>query len=283
MEFLQLKYFCSAAETENFSHAAKRFDIPASGISQSIKRLEKELGVRLFTRTANRVTLTEEGKIFLGAAKRSLDLLESTKAQLSDKEESVGGEIRLSVLTSRSLIMKMIEFFKEKYEDVSFVINHNTNFKANEFDIMISDEEIYYKAFERKLLLTEDLLLAVKKNNPIAKMKKINAEVLKGQNFISTTEGSSLFRHTNRICYSEGFAPNIKIQGDDPLYLRKYIELGLGIAFVPESWAEGFSDNIALLKIGDYKRHTYLFCNRERNQTRAIKLFLEMLINYISY
>lgn len=283
MEFLQLKYFCSAAETENFSHTAKIFEVPASGISQTIKRLEKELGVRLFTRSANRVTLTEEGKIFLGGAKRALDLLENTKSQLSDSEETIRGEIKLSVLTNRQLVAKMIEYFKEKYEDVNFVINHNCNFKANEFDIMISDEEIYYRAFERKPLITEDLFLAVKKNNPVAKTKKINAEVLKNQIFISTTEGSSLFRHTNRICYSEGFVPNIAIQGDDPFYLRKYIELGLGIAFVPESWAEGFSDNVALLKIGDYKRSTYLFCNTERTQTKAIKLFLEMLTNYISY
>ena len=283
MEFLQLKYFCSAAETENFSHTAKIFDVPASGISQTIKRLEKELGVKLFTRSANRVVLTEEGKIFLGGAKRALALLEDTKSQLTDTSEAIRGEIKLSVLTNQELVVKMIEYFKEKYEDVNFVINHNSNFKANEFDIMISDEEIYYKSFERSVLITEDLFLAVRKNNPLARIKKINAEVLKDQTFISTTEGSSLFRHTNRICYAEGFVPNIAIQGDDPLYLRKYIELGLGIAFVPESWAEDFSDNVALLKIGDYKRNTYLFCNTERAQTRAIKLFLEMLTNYISY
>lgn len=283
MEFLQLKYFCSAAETENFSHTAKIFEVPASGISQTIKRLEQELGVRLFTRSANRVMLTEEGKIFLGGAKRAMELLEATKAQLSDTSELVGGEIRLSVLTNRQLVAKMIEYFKEKYEDVNFLINHNSNFKANEFDIMISDEEIYYKAFERQLLITEDLFLAIKKSNPIAKKKKINAEVLKDQIFISTSEGSSLFRHTNRICYAEGFVPNIAIQGDDPMYLRKYIELGLGIAFVPESWVEEFSDNVAFLKIGDYRRNTFLFCNTERPQSRAVKLFLEMLKNYMSY
>lgn len=281
MEFLQLRYFCSAAETENFSHTAKIFDVPPSGISQTIKRLEKELGVKLFMRSANRVMLTEEGKIFLGGAKRALEILETTKAQLTDGEDAIRGEIKISVLTNRHVIAKLIEYFKEKYEDVNFVINHDCNFKANDFDVMISDEEIYYRSFERSVLITEELLLAVKKTNPIVKRKKINAEVLKGEKFISTTEGSSLYRHTNRICYNEGFVPDIAIRGDDPYYLKKYIELGLGIAFVPESWADSFSENIMLLKIGDYKRNTYLFVNAERTQSRAVKLFVETLKNYL--
>lgn len=48
MELLQLKYFCDAAETENFSKTAKKYLVPTSNISQSIKRLERELGVELF-------------------------------------------------------------------------------------------------------------------------------------------------------------------------------------------------------------------------------------------
>ena len=48
MELLQLKYFKDAALTENFSHTAKNFYVPQSAVSQSIKRLETELGVELF-------------------------------------------------------------------------------------------------------------------------------------------------------------------------------------------------------------------------------------------
>ena len=154
MEFLQLRYFCSAAETEIFSHTAKIFDVPPSGISQTIKRLEIELGVKLFMRSANRVMLTEEGKIFLGGAKRALEILETTKAQLTDGEDALRGEIKISVLTNRHVIAKLIEYFKEKYEDVNFVINHDCNFKANDFDVMISDEEIYYRSFERSVLIS---------------------------------------------------------------------------------------------------------------------------------
>ena len=48
MELLQLKYFCDAAQSENFSKTAKKFGVPTSNISQSVKRLEKELSTPLF-------------------------------------------------------------------------------------------------------------------------------------------------------------------------------------------------------------------------------------------
>ena len=48
MEILQLKYFCDSAVTGNFSATAKKFMVPPSAVSQSIKRLENELGTTLF-------------------------------------------------------------------------------------------------------------------------------------------------------------------------------------------------------------------------------------------
>ena len=64
MELLQLLYFCDAAETQNFSGTARKYNVPTTGISQSIKRLEKELGVLLFDRTSNGISLNKRGKDF---------------------------------------------------------------------------------------------------------------------------------------------------------------------------------------------------------------------------
>ncbi|MBE6701432.1 MAG: LysR family transcriptional regulator [Ruminococcaceae bacterium] len=282
MEFLQLRYFCSAAETENFSHTAKKFKVPVSGVSQTIKRLENELGVTLFMRSANKIVLTEEGKIFYGGARRAIEILDNAKAQLSSNNEGVRGKIKISVLTNRNLVMNIIEYFKKKYPEVLFTINHNLDFDPKDYDVLISDDEIVYKDFERKLFTSEDIYLAVEKNNPIVKLNNITPDVLSSNNFISTSKDTSLWRHTHRICFSKGFSPNVSIKCDDTTYLRKYIELGLGIAFVPESWRDVLTDNVALLKIGDYKRNTYMFYNLDALQSKAVKLFIDTLTNYAS-
>ena len=62
MELLQLKYFYESANTESFTKTAQRHLIPVSSVSASIKRLEKELGCKLFDRTSNRIKLNQNGK-----------------------------------------------------------------------------------------------------------------------------------------------------------------------------------------------------------------------------
>ena len=72
MVLLQLKYLCTAARLENFSRAAKFHNIPQSAISKTIAQLERELGVQLFARNGNRVTLNERGKLFCREVSRAL-------------------------------------------------------------------------------------------------------------------------------------------------------------------------------------------------------------------
>ena len=79
MEILQLKYFCDAAQTENFSVTAAKHHVPTSCVSQSVRRLEKELGCELFFRSANRISLNENGKRFYGGVQRALNALEEAK------------------------------------------------------------------------------------------------------------------------------------------------------------------------------------------------------------
>ncbi len=71
MELRQLRYFVKAAETLNFSEAAKGLYITQSTLSQQIRQLETELDVQLFQRNSHEVTLTEAGAELLPYAKRN--------------------------------------------------------------------------------------------------------------------------------------------------------------------------------------------------------------------
>ena len=72
MELRQLRYFVKAAETLNFSEAAKGLYITQSTLSQQIRQLETELDVQLFQRNSHEVTLTEAGAELLPYAKETL-------------------------------------------------------------------------------------------------------------------------------------------------------------------------------------------------------------------
>lgn len=79
MDLQQLKYFKTVATLGKISEAAESLFISALALSTSISRLEKELGVRLFDRTGNRITLNAQGTIFLKHANQILLNLENAK------------------------------------------------------------------------------------------------------------------------------------------------------------------------------------------------------------
>ena len=62
MEILQLRYFFDSAKTESFAKTAEKYMVPPTSVSASVKRLEIELGCKLFDRSCNRIMLNSNGK-----------------------------------------------------------------------------------------------------------------------------------------------------------------------------------------------------------------------------
>lgn len=280
-ELLQLKYFCDAAQTQNFSKTAQKYFVPPSNISQSICRLEDELDIKLFDRSANKIQLNKNGKEFYTRVSKALSLIEEAKKSVHD--EVLCGEIRLCVRTNRRCISGITEKFKKLYPEVSFVINHSFPASNDEYDLIIADDTLKCSNMKKELLIREDLLLAIDKDNPLTSKVKITKKDLETQKFITLSPPGNLYGHTVAICNSMGFSPNIVIQCDDPHYVRKYVSLGWGIAFVPSySWNELFEKNVVLKKIGDFKRNTYVIWNENKFVPKRVKLFLDMLRNELN-
>ena len=279
MELLQLTYFCDAARTENFSHTAEKFKVPPSNISQTVKRLESELGVKLFKRSSNKVVLSEEGKIFYEEAKIALDALSRAKSRLSDLDGLGAGEIRLLIRTCRRVVTAAIEQYKQKYPGTSISINHTPEDSLEDYDFIISDSISSPSDFEEEFLVSERILLAAKSGSEIEKMRPRSLAELSGERFVAL-DGSRLFEFTEELCKSVGYSPNAVIRTDDPYYVRKYVEMGLGVALVPSvSWKGQFAENVALIDIGGYTRDTKLFVRKEKVLTKSEKAFYEILLS----
>lgn len=92
VDTLQLKSFVAIAETGTFGLAAATVNRTQSALSLQIKKLEEQLGCELFDRTGRKVVLTPEGEIFLGYAKRIIQLQWEVFSRL--REPAVEGEIR---------------------------------------------------------------------------------------------------------------------------------------------------------------------------------------------
>ena len=278
MELLQLKYFCDAANSENFSQTAKKFGVPPSDISQSIRRLERELDVALFVRRANSITLNEKGREFYQRISASLSLISDAVASVRDDEAS--GRIRICINANRRIVMDAIEKYRRVYPSVEIITTHFTDSTADEFDMIIDSDDVRLSGFEKRLLISERIQLAVRNDSKYASLEKIDIASLSDEAFVSMSEKSSIYNLTKSICRDFGFSPKIAMQSDDPFYVRKCVELGLGICFVPEfSWRGLFSDSVVLKEVVGYKRDTFLYFDPKKHIPLCVKRFIEMLLD----
>ncbi|MBQ9922216.1 MAG: LysR family transcriptional regulator [Clostridia bacterium] len=278
MELLQLTYFCSAAETENFSVTARKYGVPASNISQSIHRLEDELGQKLFDRSANRIKLNANGIILYENTKKALNLLTDAKDRIC-KNDELSGEIKLLIETNRRLVSNAIEKFRIQHENVSFFINHTPEIGLSDYDFIVTDRLISNKYLEKTLLLSEDIHLAVKKTNPIAQKNNLCLSDLEHERFVTMGKINGLHSLVRDLCADAGFVPDIAVQSDDPYYVRRYVEMGLGVTLFPAlSWKGLFSDDVICVKITDVARNTYVYRDSRKYLSKVAETFIEMLI-----
>ena len=157
MELLQLTYFCDAAESQNFSRTAEKYLVPPSNISQSVKRLEAELGVCLFARNKNRVRLNAAGHAFLCEVKAALRHLERAKEAVRETEGR--GSIRINVHIDRRVVMQVVERFRTAFPRVAIAVTHEPQKGDAPFDLVVSDRPLSFAEFFSEKVAEEAIVL----------------------------------------------------------------------------------------------------------------------------
>lgn len=261
MELLQLTYFCYAARAESFSEVARIFRVPPSSVSLSVKRLEKELGTSLFDRSANRLSLNENGRRFLSRAQEALGLLDRAKSELCNERGEVGGEVRILIRANRRIVTEKIAAFRMKHPKVFFSIHHKPLSEGEGYHLIVSEKPPKTGSYERLPFLEEKMMLAVPKGHPFVERKSVPIEALGEERLIGMTRGSDLREYTDRIFRLAGISPALAIECDDPYYVREYVRIGLGVAVFPSvSWQNQFDKDVCFCTIdGDFCRRTDIF------------------------
>jgi len=100
LENFRLKVFRTVAEHLSFHKAAEHLFLTQPAVTQQVKALEDELGVRLFDRTPKGVSLTEQGSLLLGYAQKAAALAADAEEKLASRDGKLSGEFALGVSTT---------------------------------------------------------------------------------------------------------------------------------------------------------------------------------------
>lgn len=281
MELLQLRYFATVARTLNISQAAKHHFIPQPAMSKTISKLEKELGVTLFDRYKNRLTLTDEGKTFYQAVSRSLSAIDDAATQITNTDAPLKGELNILVLQHRETIVDCIMAFKKRYPQVSFRIFYERD-AAEDFDICIACERPDEDFNSNVCLITEPLKLVVSSEHPAAKLPAVSFRELQQEEFALISHHSNLWLQTAIQCREAGFEPKASITCSDLHCLMKYIGAGMAVTLGPEvAWKNLRSEYVAFVPtVPALFRSTYIFWNPLRSASRLQDAFREFTVEY---
>src|SRR4051794_4469780 len=103
MELRHIRYFVAVAEELHFRRAAERLHVAQPAVSEQIRKLEEELGVRLFDRTQRNVALTDAGAAMLTEAHRVLRHAEAAQLAARNALDRPGGELRIGYVPTALL------------------------------------------------------------------------------------------------------------------------------------------------------------------------------------
>ena len=291
----QLRILKAVATEKNFTKAAEILYISQPSLSKQIKTLEKNLDILLINRENNKISLTENGKVFLQYSERILALCEESCRALIDLKNGDRGNLTVgaSQTIGTYLMPRVLALFAQNYPQIDLKVQVNStrlianNVLNREIDIAVVGGEIpneLRKNLTIKHFVEDELSLIISKSHPFAKKKKINKENLYYLNFITLNSNSTIRKFIDNILIQNGIETKqlkIIMQFNSIEGIKTAVSLGLGAAFVSSSAIEKEVElkTIEILKIENIRitRTLSIISNPESYKSKAFDLFYNEL------
>jgi DNA-binding transcriptional LysR family regulator len=292
MELRHLRYFVQVAEELHFARAAASLGISQPPLSQQIKALEDELGVRLFERTSRRVALTPAGKLFLGAAKATLEQAE--RAVLIARRAARGelGELAIGFSASAPFIPQIaraIYEFRRTFPEIRLTLTET----GGSAEISAIEDGLLDLGFLRrssrpalpdtvtaKLLLSERLYVAMRPDHPLAERPALSFQDLAGEPmlFYASDHRGAFTQELFQMLRAAGVEPVVAQTASEVSTLFGLAAAGVGITIVAESLRALQSANLVYREVIEESAVTTMWLlHRKESTTLACRNFIAMV------
>lgn len=244
MDLNRLKYFISVVQEGSISKAARSLNMTQPPLSMQIKKLENDLGVKLFERLGKRLCLTDLGELLYKHAKELMNSHTQMLLELNEQKDGLRGTVFIGSSTAANIIVipDVIAKLKETVPAVVVKVSEGSSkyvlnkLRNRELDVGFVREISNLEDLDTHNVLTEPLLLALPPNHKLLKQDEVRLIDLKEESFLlpSTTFGYGISDQIIESCNKEGFSPNITYWGTQMLPMLLMVNKAIGITFVPE-------------------------------------------------
>ncbi len=289
MHIETLKVFCDLIDTGSFSVAASQNFVTQSAVSQQIRTLETRYGRKLVERAKRRVHPTPAGEIFYEISKDIVNRYRDLEGRLQAFSNIVAGTVRVATVHSIGLyeFSDELKRYVKSYPNVNIRLEYK---KSNQIydEVIAGNLDVGVIAYPTKrphirlIPFREDRLVMIcTPTHPLARLKTVPVARLDGERFVGFEKDIPTHKAIERVFQKHGVRVNYVAELDNVEVIKRIVEVGTGVAIVPEPAAapEVQSRSLVAIPFSDegFVRQLGIILREGRHFSPAAEKFIETL------
>jgi DNA-binding transcriptional LysR family regulator len=291
MDLRQIAYVEAVARNANFTRAAAELHVAQPALSVAIRRLEAELGVRLFERTSRRVSLTPAGAAFLDRAARVNREVDALANEMRDYAGGIRGRLRLSAWyhVEPDLVDFMRDFTAANpLVDVSIqelpARETLAAVRAGDIDLasVVQFPGLDLDEFDQAPLRTEPAVLVVRRDDALEVEESLNLADLSGCSFVVTRPGTGLRDLLDQVFAGAEHPPRIAIETNELAAMVAFASVGLASAILTPSVVREVDFPVSLIRLADVGPFTTVAVWRKDEHSPVVLSAIDMIQRHMA-
>lgn len=277
----------AVAREKSFSRAAEVLHRTQPAVSQAIRRLEKEVGEKLFDRSSKDGTLTIAGEVLLNYARQMLNLRQNAHVAIKELKNLHHGKVTISANEHTVFcLLPIIEEFSRRHPLIKVEVKRGvasripTEITAREVELGVISFKPKDESVKSIPVFSDELVLVVSPNHSLAEKSSVSIKDLGIETFIAHNAHSPYREQV--ISAFDKYQVKLNISTELPSLeaIKKLVEKGAGVALVPKLTAQSELDRGQLfgLSVKELKLERQLHFIYRRNSvlSHAAKVFLQI-------
>ena len=241
MELHQLRYFCAVARAGNFTRAAEEQHVAQPSLSQQIRKLEDELGARLFDRLPRFARLTDFGKAFLPKAGEILRQVGQARTEIQEMSQAEVGSVIVGAIPTIApyFLGPALASFARRHPAVSIrVVEEITpilldRLHTGRVDLVVLALPVRGAELESEELLREPLFAALPEGHRLASRTSLVLSEIGEDPFLLLKEGHCFRENALSACPRSRVNPNVVFESGQFSTIVSMVATGMGVSVVP--------------------------------------------------
>jgi LysR family transcriptional regulator, hydrogen peroxide-inducible genes activator len=273
MQIHQLRYFCAVAKMGSFTRAAQHEHVAQPSLSQQVRKLEDELGTRLFDRLGRTVRLTRFGEAFLPRAEDILRQVASAKSEIHEMAGVEWGKLIIGAIPTIApyFLAQRLSSFAREYPQVQVsVVEEPTHELLNRIhegsvDLAVVALPVPNNHCLCQELFRERMYAVVPEESKLASLPRLSLKQVESDPFLLLKEGHCFRENTLAACRRARLHPNVVFESGQFTTILAMVAAGAGVSVIPEMAIEKregcrfipIADENAYRRVGvlELKRH----------------------------